>query len=249
MTGDKMKIVAIIEARTGSSRLPGKVLLECNNKSMIERLLIRLQSVDLFDDIIVATTNNSLDNRFVELLNSLGIKYFRGDEENVFDRVIKCAEFTGAQVIVEISGDCPIIDPKIVTEMIKLFLSTDVDYLSNCEISTYPLGMAVEIISLEALKKSYSMTTSKLDREHVTLHIRKNPSIFKVLNVTAPENLYHPELSVTLDEPSDFTVISKIIHYLEPLDALFDCEQIIDFLIENPQIAKLNSSVIRKGDT
>jgi len=156
-----MKIVSTIEARMTSSRLPGKPMLKVNNRSMLEHLVIRLKSINLIDEIVLATTTNSPDDLLVKEADKLGIKIHRGDENNVMKRVIEAGESVKADVIVEITGDCPIIDPKIIEESINIFKSNSYDYVSNALIRTYPDGMDTQVFLLSTLKNSYSMTNSK----------------------------------------------------------------------------------------
>jgi spore coat polysaccharide biosynthesis protein SpsF len=244
-----MRVVAIIEARMTSSRLPGKVLLPVLGISMLERLITRLKSVSNIDEIVVATTTNSQDDLIVELCESLKTRTFRGSELDVFQRVIGAAIFAEAEIIVEITGDCPIIDPNLIENAVETFKFSKVDYLSNCEIQTFPAGMEIQVVKLQALVRSYSMTNSLLDKEHVTLHIRKNPELFKHMHITAPLNLLAPELSVTLDERADFELITFVIEQLEPTNFYFGCGEIVNLLKSNEKMATLNSGVRRKGDT
>jgi spore coat polysaccharide biosynthesis protein SpsF len=244
-----MKVVAIIEARMTSTRLPGKVMLHSLGMSMLERLVLRLRSVSNIDEVIVATTTNPEDDTIVNLCNSLSIRSFRGSELNVFERVIAAGHFSCADVVVEITGDCPLIDPRLVEKAVDSFLQTNPDYLSNCEKQTFPAGMEIQVVKLSSLIKSYSMTTSELDREHVTLHIRMNPEVFEQIHLKAPPELYAPQFSVTLDEYPDYELINFVIESLEPNGFYFGCDSIIELLRENATKAMVNSDVKRKGDT
>jgi len=244
-----VKIVAIIEARMGSRRLPGKVIAKASGITILERLLRRLQSVPNIEDIVVATTDNPEDDVLVHLMSLLEVECYRGSENDVFGRVIEAATSVNADVVVEITGDCPLIDPILVEQMIEIYMNNSCDYLSNCETPSYLTGMEIQVIALDALKKSYSMTKKALDREHVTLHIRKNPEIFDQIHIIAPIDLRYPNLSVTLDDKSDLEVISSVVENLEYLNPLFGCKEIIEFLKNNESIANLNKHVIRKGDT
>ena len=199
-----MKIVATIEARMGSSRLPGKVLLQVKNKSMLEILVERLRSVGIIDDIIVATTKNAKDDAIVQVCKKINVNFYRGSEDDVQGRVIGAAQFAKADLIVEITADCPIIDPNIIEQIINIYKFNSVDYVGNGKIRSYPDGMDTQVFSLNTLEKSYNMTDDKLDREHVTLHIRNNPEIFYQINVIAPPDIYFPELGLTLDEKGCF---------------------------------------------
>ena len=244
-----MKVVATIEARMTSSRLPGKPLLLADNKSMIEHLSSRLKTIPIIDEIILATTINPQDQPLVDEAKKNDIGVFRGDEDNVMQRVIGAAESSRADVIVEITGDCPIIDPVIVKESIKIYLMNDYDYVSNARIRSYPDGMDTQVFSLETLKKSYSMTQSKLDYEHVTLHIRNNPNAFSHFDMVASEDLYWPELGLTLDEEKDYLLIKNIIEYFGNSNSNFSCAEILKYLRENPELIEINKTVKRKGNT
>ena len=187
-----MNIVSIIEARMNSKRLPGKVLLPAQKISMLEHLVERLKTIKIIDQIVVATTVNSKDDEIVELCQKKEINFFRGSEEDVMGRVICAAEKYFADLIVEITADCPLIDPNIVDQIIRIFLANNVDYVSNAIVRSYPDGMDTQVFSLKTLKTSYEMVNSDLEKEHVTLHIRNNPNLFSHINVIAPKNIYYP---------------------------------------------------------
>ena len=206
----KKKIIATIEARMTSTRLPGKVLLEVLGKPMIVYQIERIKKVQLIDQIVLATTKNSEDNCLEELALSEKISFFRGDENNVMQRIIDAGSKFSADIIVELTGDSPIIDPEIIYETIKIFLEKNVDYVSNNNIRSYPDGMDTQVFNLETLKKSSQLTKDPLDHEHVTLHIRKNPEIFSQINLSAPKSLFWPELGLTLDEQDDYLLIKNI---------------------------------------
>ena len=164
-------------------------------------------------------------------------------------RVIDAAESEAADTVVEITGDCPIIDPKIVEQTISVFKSNQVDYASNGHIRSFPDGMDTQVFKLEALKRSAAMTNNRLDREHVTLHMRNHPEIFKHAYLVAPPELHWPELGLTLDEPKDYELLTRIIEHFEPNNRLFSCLDIIKLLKQNPECVAINQAVVRKGDT
>ena len=198
-----MKFVATIEARMTSTRLPGKVMLEAAGKPMLEHLVERLKLVKYIDEIVIATTKNSTDDLMEEFSNRLRVKVFRGDEENVMSRVIEAGKSANADVIVEITGDCPIIDHEIIEQTIQVYKHNSVDYVSNNNIRSYPDGMDVQVFALEKLIESSKMTNNALDQEHVTLHIRNNPELFSRINLHSTPELYLPDLGLTLDEQED----------------------------------------------
>ena len=244
-----MKIVATIEARMTSSRLPGKVLLPVLGKPMLHYLIQRLRAVPSIQAIAIATTTNATDDVLARFAAEEGVLVYRGSEDDVMGRVIGAGELAGADVIVEITGDCPIIDPEIVEQTIRMFLQNEATYVSNGHIRSYPDGMDTQVFRLETLKRSAEMTNAPLDREHVTLHIRNHPELFPAVHVVAPPSLHWPELALTLDEPADYRLLSQIIELLAPANPLFSCLDVVSLLRANPGWAAINSDVTRKGDT
>ena len=231
-----------------SSRLPGKVLLEANNKPLLSHLISRLRRVKSISEIVLATTTNDTDNILNDFARKEDILCWRGSEEDVMLRVINAAEFAEADLVVEITGDCPLIDPDIVEQTIQMYLANKVCYVSNAHIRSYPDGMDTQVFSLADLKKSYQLTNDPLDREHVTLHIRNNPSLFSHLNLVAPPSLHWPELGLTLDEHSDYLLLKMIIEYFGPGNSLFSCREIIQLLKANPEWVLINQEVKRKDN-
>jgi spore coat polysaccharide biosynthesis protein SpsF len=244
-----MKIVATIEARMTSSRLPGKVLMTVLGKPMLHYLVMRLHAVKSIDEIVLATTINDADDPLVEFAEKEKISIFRGDEDDVLGRVIGAAESVSADVVVQITGDCPIIDPDIIEQTIQMFKANDISYVSNGIIRSYPDGMDTQVFTLESLKKSALMTNDPLDREHVSLHMSNHPELFPILHLIAPPSLYWPELGLTLDEISDYELIKKIIECFEPNNLLFSCREVVQLLQQRPDWVAINQAVVRKGDT
>lgn len=244
-----MRIVATIEARMTSSRLPGKPLLTAAGAPMLEHLVRRLKAVPSIDAIVLATTVNAADAPLVELANRLGIFVFRGDEHDVMQRVIDAAASAHADVVVEITGDCPIIDPEIVEQTIRMFKANHADYVSNAHVRSYPDGMDTQVFTLDTLKRSERMTNDPLDREHVTLHIRNHPEMFTHLHLVAPPEVHWPELGLTLDERSDYELLKKIIEHFDARTSLFSCLDAVRFLRQFPEFAEINKDVARKGNT
>ena len=231
-----------------SARFPGKVLLPVLGKPILSHLVRRLRSVTSIQKIVLATTRNPVDDKLQDYAKNEGIACYRGSENDVMSRVIGAAESEGADIVVEITGDCPIIDPKIVEQTISVFKSNQVDYVSNGHIRSFPDGMDTQVFRLDALKRSAAMTNDRLDREHVTLHMRNHPELFTHAYLVAPPELHWPELGLTLDEPKDYELIKKIIEYFEPNQPLFTCLDVIRLLKHRPDWASINASVIRKGD-
>jgi spore coat polysaccharide biosynthesis protein SpsF len=244
-----MKIIATIEARMTSSRLPGKVLLKAAGKSMIEHLVNRLKNVPSLDGIVLATTTNEADNELEDLSKALSIYCYRGSEDDVMNRVIGAGESYGADVLVEITGDCPIIDPQIVEQVIRIFNANQCEYVSNAHVRSYPDGMDTQVFRLKTLKRSAAMTNDALDHEHVTLHIRNHPELFSQLHIVSPPETHWPELGLTLDELKDYELLKKIIEYFDSTNSLFSCRDVVMLLKEKPEWRAINKEVVRKGDS
>jgi spore coat polysaccharide biosynthesis protein SpsF len=245
----KDRIVATIECRMTSSRLSGKVMLEAiRGKSMLEVMVERVKQVPQIDDIVLATTINRADDVIERLAVRLGIGCFRGSEDDVLSRVLGAAEKFKADTIVELTGDCPIIDPEIVSQIIDCYLSNDCDYASNCEPNTYPVGMETQVFSLKSLRIADKKGKTSQDREHVSWYIRKRPDVFRHLTLIAPASLKHPEIEVTLDEKQDYELIRKVIAKLYPRNKYFSCYDIVKLCLKHPELLRINRSVKRKYD-
>jgi len=235
-----MKIVAIVQARLGSKRLPNKVIKVIDGSSMIEILLKRLSRSKLIAKIVVATSIDSKDNKLKLLINKLGYDCEQGSIDNVLNRYICVAEKYEADIVVRITGDCPLVDPEIVDQVINKFKEDSVDYCSNTNPPTFPDGLDVEVFTLDALKKSSSMTTNKSDLEHVTPYLRESGN-FKTSCLENEVDL--SEMRWTVDESVDFEVISAIFNNFSP-DVNFSWLKILELKKSSPDIFK-NSSLIR----
>jgi spore coat polysaccharide biosynthesis protein SpsF len=242
-----MKIVATIEARMTSTRLPGKVLLKIGDETILSMLVKRIKSITIIDEIVLATTTNKSDDILEQFAISIGIKCYRGSENDVLNRVINAADSVNADLVVEITGDCPIIDPNLVEQTIRMFLVNNADYVSNSITRSYPDGMDTQVFKLSTLKQVEKMTNDPLDHEHVTLFIYNNPDLFKIINLIAPPDLFWPNLGLTLDEQSDYELIKKIVESLTPINPFFNCQDVISLLKANPEWVEINQSVKRKG--
>lgn len=244
-----MKVVAVIEARMTSSRLPGKVLLPALGQPMIYHLINRLKSVASLDDIVLATTANPSDDILVAFSQKQSVSAFRGSESDVMGRVIGAASMARADIIVEITADCPIIDPDIVEQTIQMFKAHTCSYVSNVQVRSFPDGMDTQVFPLSELERSAAMTQDALDREHVSLHMRNNPQLFSQVHLVAPPSQCWPGLGLTLDEEADYVLLKKIIEKMSPINHNFSCREIIQLLRDNPEWCTINRNVIRKGNT
>jgi len=243
------KIVSTIEARMASTRLPGKVLKPALEKPLLGLLIERLKRVKLIDEIVVATTVNDKDDIIESFCDSINVKCFRGSEEDVLKRVLDAAKSVNAELIVEITGDCPLIDPHITRECIKLFLSGEYDYVSNgCLEKTFPDGLGVQVFPVSVLEEVNKLTKDPVDHEHVSLYIYKHPEKYRLKNYKAEGELRWPELSITLDTPQDYQLIKRIYEELYPCDNNFTAYDVIRFIKENPDLININKDDARSTD-
>ena len=241
------RIAAIIQARMTSKRLPGKHMLPVMGIPIIQHLVNRLKNVQSINNIVMATTINQADDPLVELSILNGINYFRGSEPDVMSRVIESAKSIDAEIIVSITGDCPVIDPQLIEQAIQVFIHNDCDYLDNSVIPGYPGGMNVEVYTLKSLIKSSKLAINPLDREHVSSHMLRNRDLFKPLYLLPTPDLNYPEFKLELDEKLDFDLLKKIIEYFGENNQIFSCGEVIELLKKKPEWCDINKNINRKG--
>jgi len=236
------KITILIQAHTGSKRFLRKVLSQIENRPMIWYVIKRVKHVPSAQQIILLTTTKKEDRVLLDIATSSGIIGFRGPAFDVLTRFYKCAVEYNADPIIRITGDCPLIDPKIIDEMIALYLSSDYDYLSNTLEPTFPDGLDVEIFSFKTLEKVFKKAKLKSEREHVTSYIRSHRDQFKVYNFSNKENL--SELRWTVDEKEDIELVRKIYKKMRPR-TIFYLKDILLIISKNPELALINKKFKR----
>lgn len=238
-----MKVVAIIQARMNSSRLPGKILKDLAGKVVLERVIERVQAARLVDQVVVATTVNKEDDAVQELCRALKIKFFRGSEDDVLDRFYNAANMVGADCVVRITADCPFIDPAVIDKVVAAHFANNVDYTANTLKETYPDGEDVEIFSFAALEKAWSEARLSSEREHVTPYLRKHPEIFKLFNVECDKDLSAKRW--TLDNQEDFDFIKKVYNALYNDKKIFTMQEILEFLVQHGDFENINKHIGR----
>jgi spore coat polysaccharide biosynthesis protein SpsF len=229
-----------------SSRLPGKVLAEADGKPMLELMIERLRFVREIDEIVIATTTNRSDEPIEQLGHRLGLRVWRGSEDDVLSRVLGAATAANADVIVELTGDCPLIDPAIVSRVIQQYRRAGVDYVSNCLEITYPFGMETQVFARAVLADVASRTNNPVDREHVSLYIYRHPDIYSLDNVRAEKSEARADLRLTLDEPADLVLIGAVFSALRSKRSDFSLSDIIGFLDTHRDLATVNAGVVHK---
>jgi len=236
-------IVAIIQARLGSTRLANKVLKFLGDKTVLEHVCDRVKESKHVDEIFVATTINKQDLQIVELCSSKGIRVFCGSEEDVLDRYYQLAKLIDVSHIVRITADCPVIDPGLIDYIIKEHLESRSDYTSNTIIDSFPDGLDTEIFKFKALEKAWKEATLKSEREHVTPYIKKNPEIFSQNSIISKND--YSEKRWTLDTDLDYEFLSFIFRELYSVNQYFGMNDILKLLSNNSSKEMINSNIIR----
>ncbi|MGG2075404.1 glycosyltransferase family protein [Lysinibacillus irui] len=240
-----MRVVAIIQARMGSTRFPGKILKEINGRPLLSYQLERLKNSTLIDEFVIATTRKEQDNEIVNFCKQQNIKYYRGSETDVLERYYEAAVEFNADAIVRITSDCPIIDVQIVDKTIDVFLENEqYDYVSNILERTYPRGLDTEIFSFAALEKAYKEAKSERDREHVTAYFYTNPNIFKIANVK--NDFDYSNFRWTVDTIEDFELIKNIIKTLYVKNSFFNLQDTVNVMKKNPGWFQINAHIEQK---
>ena len=238
-----MKVICIIQARSGATRLPNKVLLKLQGKTVLEHVVNRTRKSKLISDVFVATTINFDDIAIVKKCSEIKTRVFCGSEDDVLDRYYQLAKLLQPDQIVRITADCPVIDFIIIDKVIENHLNSDFDYSSNTLIPTYPDGLDVEIFSFQALKAAWKQASLLSEREHVTPYIIKNKNKFKLNNIENDVDLSKERW--TLDEPKDYELIRSIYNSLYPDNAFFCMPDILNLLEQNPELRKKNQNIGR----
>lgn len=235
-------IVAIIQARMRSTRLPGKVLMEVNGEPLLKIMIKRVMSARKLDKVVVATSDLPADDAIANFCSVNMIDCFRGSEKDVLSRYYKCASDMGAKIIVRLTADCPLIDPKVIDLVVELYEKTEVDYAANTvptETSMFPDGTDVEVFSYKALELAHNQATDLSDREHVTFFFwRSHTHLFKTEQLLNTENW--SKFRITVDYPEDFIVVQKIITNLFKDENSPSLAEIVEFLKNNPELVALN---------
>ena len=236
-----MRIVASIEARMTSSRLPGKMLADVRGAPAIARLVARLRQCTLLDGIVLATTTNAADDVLVEWAQRNALAVFRGSEEDVLGRVVGAQEQQGSDLVVEITGDCILTDPQIVDWGVRTFLENDCDVVSNCEKLSFPMGICVQVYPLAALRQVAAGVDDPAVREHVSLYFYEHPELYRLIHLFAPARWSLAECRTQLDYPEDLRFINAVYERLEPqYGDRFGTEELIALLRAEPELLEIN---------
>lgn len=242
-----MKIVASIEARMGSSRLPGKVLMDVGGKPALARLVDRLRECRRLDDIILATSTDPRDDVLEQWARAYGLAVHRGSEDDVLQRVVESHAAAGSDIVVEVTGDCPLLDHEVIDLGIETFLENDCDVVTNARVPSYPQGADVQVFRTDALAKVAATIDDPAVREHVSLYFYEQPELYRVIHLVAPTSIQLPDLRLQLDYPEDLEFVRRVYERLEPIHGgTFTTARIVELLANEPELAAINAHCVEK---
>lgn len=237
------KIVIVIQARIGSSRLPGKVMLPVLGKTLLARMVERVQMSRHKFTIVIATSDESADDVIAAEATRIGVAVYRGSQNNLLDRHYRASRELDADVVLKIPSDCPLIDPEVIDHVLDFYLDNDgkYDYVSNLHPATYPDGNDVEVMSAPCLKLTWMEACRPLELEHTTPFIWENPHLFQIANVSWNTGFdYSMSHRFTIDYQEDYEFIKRVFEELYPNKPNFSCQDILDLLQRKPEIYELN---------
>jgi spore coat polysaccharide biosynthesis protein SpsF len=230
-------IICIIQARMGSTRLPGKTMMDVEGNPLLYHVIQRIKKSKKINKLVIATTSNEEDNVIEEYCKKLNVNCFRGDSKNVLYRYYQCAKKYNSKIIVRVTADCPFIDASIVDELIEMFENNNYDLVTNNIPRTFPHGLDAEVFSFNSLEKAWKEATTEHDKEHVTPYIRNNPKLFKLANMPNPLGDYS-HIRITTDYIEDIELTRKLYKefFKKGLDHDFKLKDLIQFFEENPKL-------------
>jgi len=238
-----MKVLAVLQARMSSSRLPGKVLREILGRPMLARQIERLLQAQTLDELVVATSETEEDDAIDALCRELGVRCFRGSLDDVLDRFYQCALNDNPDHVVRLTGDCPLADPGIIDRVVRSHLDGNYDYTSNVLPPTWPDGMDVEVMRFKCLLDANAEAALASEREHVTPFIYNHPERYRLGNVAQKNDQSAHRL--TVDEPEDLEKVRRIYEVLYPLNPEFGLDDVISLMKADGELMNLNSHIVR----
>lgn len=246
------RIIASIEARMSSTRLPGKVMKPLLGHPVLYRMIERLKMSEHIEDIIIATTRSAADDVIEQFASQNGFHFFRGSEDDVLSRVVEAHRSMKTDIVVEACGDCPLIDPNVVDQMIERYLNGEGDIVTNSASRTFPYGLDAQVFAWDTLEEVSRLTKEPYDREHVSAYIYNHPEKYRVCSHECAESLRHPEWRLALDYPEDFELITCVFEKLYPSNPAFTIHDVVGLLGREPSLLEINSHrkiVLAKGQT
>jgi spore coat polysaccharide biosynthesis protein SpsF len=241
------RVVASIEARVGSSRLPGKVLVDVCGKPALTRLLDRVAQCRMIDAVVVATSREAADDAVEQCARAQGVACYRGSEEDVLERVVEAHRMMRSEIVVELTGDCTLLDPGIVDLGVKTFLENECDVVSNTSKLSFPMGIDVQVFRLAALERVAETINDPAIREHVSLYFYEHPEQYRIIHLFAPPRWHAPDVRLQLDYPEDLQLIRETYRRLEPqYGGTFGVEEVLALLRSDAALAAVNRACVEK---
>jgi spore coat polysaccharide biosynthesis protein SpsF len=240
------QIAIVVQARCGSERLPNKVLLPLGGKTVIEHVLAAVKASSLADTVVLATTTNRQDDPLVMTAAALNVRVYRGSEQDVLERFVRATEHTEAEIIVRITADDPLLDPRIIDHVIAHYLKGGCDYASNIIERSWPRGVDTEVFSRTALLTADKFGLAPEHREHVTIFIRTRADLFTLRSVTARPEERWPDLRLCIDTNEDYNLLQRIFKSLPSEGGPVPLLRVLDWLRAHPEVAAINSDIRQK---
>jgi len=240
------RVVAIVQARMTSSRLPGKSLLDIAGKPLLQHVLERLQRAPNIDEVVVATTDEPVDRPLVDAIEKLGFRAVRGDRDDVLARYLQAAHVSQADVIVRVTGDCPLVDPDLSADVVDAYFHENVDYASNWIVRTFPRGADTEAFSIESFERVATVAHEPYEREHATPYYYYHPQEFRMASVEAVGDLHRPDYRLCVDTEEDLRLIREIYDRLGRETNDFPMLDVVRLLNREPALPAINAHIQQK---
>lgn len=236
------RTLTVVQARSSSTRLPGKIFLPLAGEPLLVRMIERVRAAKLVGEVVVASTTDAVDDEIEELCRANGIPCYRGHPSDLLDRHYRCALANRADIVLKIPSDCPLVDPSVIDRVIDQYLSNEADYVSNLHPPSYPDGQDVEVMSFTALETAWSEAEQDFEREHTTPYLWERPERFRILNVVWGTG---QDLSMThrltIDYPEDYELIQRVYQELYARDRIFGLNEIMALFAAEPALLQLNA--------
>ncbi len=235
------RVVASIEARMGASRLPGKVLMDLAGRPALGRMLDRVRACNTIDDIVIATTTEPDDDAIVEWAQQEEVAFYRGSENDVLLRVVEAQRSMDSDIVVELSGDCPLSDPEVIDLGVDTYFANDCDMVTTASKPSFPAGVDVQVFSLKELEEVERSVSDPAVREHVSLYFYEHPERYRLLHLRAPRRWHYPDHRFLLDYPQDLEFLQRVFASLShEHGTTLGLDRVIDLLHRQPELLTIN---------
>lgn len=240
----KKTITAVIQARLGSTRLPGKTMMMLEGATLLGHLVARVKASKYVNDIVIATTVKPADDEIERFARDNNLKCYRGSEDDVLDRFYQAGVEFGVETVVRVTPDCPLLDPAVVDMVVSKYLEGSFDYVCNNLVPTFPDGLDTEVFSFKALTRAWNEAVLGSEREHVTPYIRNHPELFRLFNVKREgEDL--SRMRWTVDTQRDFEFVKEIMLNVKAYGGVFYSNDVVALLKARPELMDINSGIAR----